>query len=70
MWDFWWKKWHWDRFLPEYFGFSLVSFIPLVLHYFEKWKKKKKTDRIHHWLAQYVSRLRCYGRTKKLYIFH
>jgi hypothetical protein len=24
--------------------FSLVSFIPLVLHYFEKWKRKKKED--------------------------
>jgi hypothetical protein len=27
MWDLWWKNWHWDRFFPEYFGFSLsVSF--------------------------------------------
>jgi hypothetical protein len=27
MWDLWWKKWHWDRFFPEYFGFSLsISF--------------------------------------------
>jgi hypothetical protein len=27
MWDLWWTKWHWDRFLPEYFGFPLsVSF--------------------------------------------
>jgi hypothetical protein len=23
MWDLWWTKWHWDRFCPEYFGFSL-----------------------------------------------
>jgi hypothetical protein len=22
MWDLWWKKWHWDRFFPEYFGFA------------------------------------------------
>jgi hypothetical protein len=23
----WWRKWHWDRFFPEYVGFSLsVSF--------------------------------------------
>jgi hypothetical protein len=22
MWDLWWTKWHWDRFFPEYFGFS------------------------------------------------
>jgi hypothetical protein len=27
MWDLWWTKWHWDRFFPEYFGFSLsISF--------------------------------------------
>jgi hypothetical protein len=27
MWDFWWTKWHWDRFFPEYFGFPLsISF--------------------------------------------
>jgi hypothetical protein len=27
MWDLWWTKWHWDRFVPEYFGFPLsVSF--------------------------------------------
>jgi hypothetical protein len=24
--DFWWRKWHWDRFFSEFFGFSLVSF--------------------------------------------
>jgi hypothetical protein len=23
MWDFWWTKWHWDRFFREYFGFPL-----------------------------------------------
>jgi hypothetical protein len=22
MWDLWWTKWYWDRFFPEYFGFS------------------------------------------------
>jgi hypothetical protein len=27
MWDLWWTKWHWDRFLSEYFSFPLsVSF--------------------------------------------
>jgi hypothetical protein len=27
MWDLWWTKWHWHRFFPEYFGFSLsISF--------------------------------------------
>jgi hypothetical protein len=36
MWDLWWTKWHCDRFFPEYFGFSPVNFIPLVLHYTEK----------------------------------
>jgi hypothetical protein len=28
MWDLWWKKWHWDRFFPKYFGFPLsISFL-------------------------------------------
>jgi hypothetical protein len=27
MWGLWWKKWHWDRFFPEYFGFLFsISF--------------------------------------------
>jgi hypothetical protein len=27
MWDVWWKKWHWDRFLSKFFSFTLsVSF--------------------------------------------
>jgi hypothetical protein len=27
MWDLWWTKWHWDRFLSEFFGFPLsISF--------------------------------------------
>jgi hypothetical protein len=27
MWDLWWTKWHWDRFVPEYFSFPLsISF--------------------------------------------
>jgi hypothetical protein len=33
MWDLWWTEWHWDRFSP-------VSFVPRMLHYTEKWKKK------------------------------
>jgi hypothetical protein len=39
MWDLWWTKWHWDRFLSEYFGFPLsISF-----HRFSiKWKSRKK----------------------------
>jgi hypothetical protein len=24
MWDLWWTKWHWNRFLPEDFGFTLT----------------------------------------------
>jgi hypothetical protein len=32
MWDFWWKKWHWDRFLSELFGFPLSNIIPPLLH--------------------------------------
>jgi hypothetical protein len=24
MWDLWWTKWHWDRFLSELFGFLLL----------------------------------------------
>jgi len=31
-WDLWWTKWHWYRFFPEYFGFSLVFIIPSVPH--------------------------------------
>jgi hypothetical protein len=22
MWDLWWTKWHWHRFLSEFFGFT------------------------------------------------
>jgi hypothetical protein len=40
MWDLWWTKWHWDRFFPPVLRFSPVSFIPPVLHYLEKRKKK------------------------------
>jgi hypothetical protein len=28
MWDLWWAKWQWDRFLSEFFGFSAVNIIP------------------------------------------
>jgi hypothetical protein len=35
--------------LPEYFGFPPVNFIPPVLHYTEK---RKKTNHLHHRLAQ------------------
>jgi hypothetical protein len=39
IWDLWWTKWHWDRFFSRVLRFSPVSFIPLVLHYMEKFKK-------------------------------
>jgi hypothetical protein len=39
MWDFWWTKWHWDRFFPRVLRFFPVSFIPPVLHYLGKKKK-------------------------------
>jgi hypothetical protein len=38
MWDFWWTKWHWNRFFPEYFGVPLsVSF-----HRFSITRKNEK----------------------------
>jgi hypothetical protein len=38
--DFWWTKWHWDRFPPpRVLRFSPVNFIPPVIYYTEKWKK-------------------------------
>jgi hypothetical protein len=44
MWDLWWTKWHWDRFLPENFGFPLSIFIPPMLHYSEKTKKHESSS--------------------------
>jgi hypothetical protein len=39
MWDLCWIKWHWDRFLPEYFVFPLsVSFHQCSI----TWKNEKK----------------------------
>jgi hypothetical protein len=39
MWDLWWTKWQWHRFLPEYIGFSLsISFQRCSI----TWKKKKQ----------------------------
>jgi hypothetical protein len=39
MWDLWWKKWHWDRFLFKSFSFLLsVSFhrgSPLLVYHVE-----------------------------------
>jgi hypothetical protein len=41
MWDLWWKKWHWDRYFSEYFGFPL----PISLHLCSiKMEKQKKTS--------------------------
>jgi hypothetical protein len=32
MWDLWWTKWHWGRFLARVLRLSPVSIVPLVLH--------------------------------------
>jgi hypothetical protein len=39
-----------EHVFPEYFGFCPVNFIPPVLRYTEK--RKKKTNRLHHRFAQ------------------
>jgi hypothetical protein len=41
--------------------FSPVNFIPPVLHYLEKWKKKTNhlLNHLHHSAAQEASRMRC-----------
>jgi hypothetical protein len=52
MWDLWWKKWHWNRLCPEYFGFPLsVSF-----HWCFITRKNEKTNHLHRRVAL---RLRC-----------
>jgi hypothetical protein len=30
--DFWWQKWHWDRFFSGLFRFSPIIIIPPALH--------------------------------------
>jgi hypothetical protein len=30
--DFWWTKWHWGRFLSEFFGLFPANIIPPLLH--------------------------------------
>jgi hypothetical protein len=48
MWDLWWTKWHWDRFFPKYFGFSLsISFHRCSITW-----KSGKTNHLHHRVAQ------------------
>jgi hypothetical protein len=32
LWDWWWMKWHWDRFFSECFSFSRVSSIPPMVY--------------------------------------
>jgi hypothetical protein len=45
MWDLWWKKWHWDRFLFKDFGFPLsISFHRSSI----KMEKQKKPHHLHH----------------------
>jgi hypothetical protein len=38
MWDLWWSKWHYDRFLPECCGFPLL----ISFHRCSITRKKKK----------------------------
>jgi hypothetical protein len=60
MWDLWWTKWHWDRFLPEYIGFPLSVLFHPLLHYLEKLKKKLIIFlSSYHRVAQETLRLRC-----------
>jgi hypothetical protein len=52
MWDLWWTKLNWDRFLPEYFGSPLsISF-----HRCSITRKNEETDHLslhlHHRVAQ------------------
>jgi hypothetical protein len=59
MWDLWWKKWQWDRFLSEYFGFPMsVSF-----HWCSITRKRTTNNNHHrhlqHRVAQEASKLRC-----------
>jgi hypothetical protein len=42
MWDLWWTKWHWDRFLSEFFGFPLSTYQRKLLKSFSastEWAK-------------------------------
>jgi hypothetical protein len=32
MWDSWWIKWHWVKFLSKYFGFLLPIMVPIMFH--------------------------------------
>jgi hypothetical protein len=48
MWDLWWRKWHWDRFFPECFGFPLsVSFQPCSIT-----REKNHLNQPHHRVAK------------------
>jgi hypothetical protein len=58
MWELSWTKWHWDRFLPEYFGFLLsISFRRCSI----TWKNEKKLIifHLHHRVGKEALRLRC-----------
>jgi hypothetical protein len=32
MWDLWWTKWHWDRFVSEFLGFPRQYHSTVVVH--------------------------------------
>jgi hypothetical protein len=50
MWDLWWTKWHWDRFLPEYFGFPLsISF--------HRWSISWKNEKLIIFLTIFIAGL-------------
>jgi hypothetical protein len=46
MWDFWWTKWHWDRFFSEFFGFLMsISFHRVSTILYITWgMKSRPTD--------------------------
>jgi hypothetical protein len=43
-WDLWWTKWHWDRFLSEFFGFPLSISFHRGLHFSENSKSSSFID--------------------------
>jgi hypothetical protein len=48
MWDFWWKKWHWDRFFPDHFGFPLSISFPWCSITWKNEKNDYLSLHLHH----------------------
>jgi hypothetical protein len=45
MWDLWWKKWQWDRFLSKLFGFPLSISLPqdsILIYHPEKTQQDQR----------------------------